>query len=223
MTDHHTHAAFDNDIERLRACVTTMGGLVERQLQGALTAVRACDEGIVERVLADEVEVNRLHVETDRRCNLAIAMRQPAAADLREIVSVIHINGDLERVGDEAKKIALRSRDVCGMPLPPVPVARLDRAAALAAAMLRSAVDAYVRQDAQVLATLHDQDADLDAQRDALVDELLGSMSSQPHSASSALAMIFIVQSLERIGDHAKSIAEYVVQIVDGVDVRHTR
>lgn len=222
MTDHHTQVAFDNDIDRLRTSVTTMGGLVERQLQNALVALRACDEGVVQRVLDDEVEVNQLHVETDKRCNLTIAKRQPTAIDLREIVAVIHINGDLERIGDEAKKIALRSRDLCQAVTPPLPVARLDRTAALAASMLRDAIDAFARSDSSVREKLNARDDELDAQRDQLIIDLMQVMSASSDVAA-ALAMIFVVQSLERVGDHAKAIAEYVFHIVEGVDPRHAR
>ncbi|MFO1200380.1 MAG: phosphate signaling complex protein PhoU [Burkholderiaceae bacterium] len=223
MSHVHTYTPFDNDIDRLRASVTTMGGLVERQLACALDALRACDDARVEQVLADEVTVNQLHVDTDKRCNLTIATRQPAAVDLREIIAVIHINGDLERVGDEAKKIALKSRELCKAPSLPIPVHRLDRTAGLVTGMLRDALDAFVRHDNSVLPGLYERDREVDAQRDALIDELVRAMSSNPGEVSAALSMIFVVQSLERVGDHAKGIAEYVVQLVEGVDLRHVK
>jgi len=221
MVQEHTYTPFDTDIDRLRSSVTTMGGLVERQLANALEALRVCDDSLVERVLADEVTVNQLHIDTDRRSNLTIATRQPAAMDLREIIAVIHINSDLERIGDEAKKIARKARELCKAPSMPIPLERIDRTATLVSAMLRDALDAFVRHDSQVLSDLKLRDREVDAQRDQLNDELVQTMAANPSSVQSALAMIFVVQSLERVGDHAKGIAEYVVQLVEGVDPRH--
>jgi phosphate transport system protein len=223
MSNVHTYTPFDNDIERLRTSVATMGGLVERQLVNALEALRGCEDSLVEQVLADEVTVNQLHVDTDRRCNLTIATRQPAAVDLREIIAVIHINGDLERVGDEAKKIALKSRELCKSPSLPIPMQRLERTATLVGGMLRDALDAFVRHDNGVLGSLYERDREVDAHRDELIDELVRHMAAEPADVAAALSMIFVVQSLERVGDHAKSIAEYVVQLVEGVDPRHVK
>ena len=110
MLQDHTTRQFDTDIDRLRSVVTMMGGLVERQFVRAIDAVRLRDLGLVAQVLADEQRVNQLHLESDLRCNQTIARRQPIAIDLREIIAIIHTNNDLERIGDEAKKIALKSR-----------------------------------------------------------------------------------------------------------------
>jgi phosphate transport system protein len=221
MTD-HTIRQFDTDIERMRSTVSMMGGLVERQFLRAIDAVRDGDLQRVTQVLEDEREVNQLQLESDLRCNQLIARRQPIAVDLREIVAVIHSMNDLERVGDEAKKIALKARQFVGMP-PPISVEPILRMSEIAVEMLRAAIDAFVRQDEGAAARLAVRDDEVDALRDELVGQLIARMGEDPKVVSGALALVFVVQSIERIGDHAKNIAEYVVHVVSGVDPRHAR
>lgn len=216
----HTLKKFDADIDSLRSLVTMMGGLVERQFVRAVDAVRLRDLGIVAQVLADEQRVNQLHVESDLRCHQTIARQQPIAVDLREIIAIIHTNNDLERIGDEAKKIALKSREFQSVE-PPIAIDRIEQMAGLVCDMLRAAIDAFVRHDVGVAAVLAERDAEVDGLRDALIAELIGVMGRQPVAVSPALALIFVVQSIERVGDHAKNIAEYVVNVVEGVDLRH--
>jgi phosphate transport system protein len=220
MVQDHTLKKFDADIDSLRSLVTMMGGLVERQFVRAVDAVRLRDLGIVAQVLADEQRVNQLHVESDLRCHQTIARQQPIAIDLREIIAIIHTNNDLERIGDEAKKIALKSREFQSVE-PPIAIERIEQMAGLVCDMLRAAIDAFVRHDVGVAAVLAERDAEVDALRDALIVELIGVMGRQPVAVSPALALIFVVQSIERVGDHAKNIAEYVVNVVEGVDLRH--
>jgi phosphate transport system protein len=220
MPTEHTHKAFDTDIDTLRSSVTTMGGLVERQFVRAIDAVRYGDLRRVMDVLTDEETVNRMHVETDLRCNQVIARRQPIAVDLRETIAVIHSINDLERIGDEAKKIALKAKDFNGRPLP-IDLEKIQRMADLVVAMLGAAIDAFVRHDTAVSATLAERDRAVDQLRDGLIEELIATMAADPRCVSDALALVFIVQSIERVGDHAKNIAEYVVQIVEGIDPRH--
>ena len=220
MEREYTHRQFDADIEALRSSVTTMGGLVERQFARAVDAVRLGDLDLVAQVLADERQVNQLHVETDLRCNRTIARRQPIAIDLREIIAVIHTINDLERIGDEAKKIALKSRviDLAGAP---IAMERIERMSALARGMLGAAIDAFVRHDARAASLLGERDDEVDALRDELIADLMAGMGARPRTVSPALALIFVVQSIERVGDHAKNIAEYVVNVVEGIDLRH--
>jgi phosphate transport system protein len=220
MPTEHTHKAFDTDIDTLRSSVTTMGGLVERQFVRAIDAVRYGDLRRVMDVLTDEETVNRMHVETDLRCNQVIARRQPIAVDLRETIAVIHSINDLERIGDEAKKIALKAKDFNGRPLP-IDLDKIQRMADLVVAMLGAAIDAFVRHDTAVSASLAERDRAVDQLRDGLIEELIATMAADSRCVSDALALVFIVQSIERVGDHAKNIAEYVVQIVEGIDPRH--
>jgi len=220
MLPEHIHRQFDTDIDVLRSAVTTMGGLVERQLVRAIDAVRLRDLDLVAQVLADEQKVNQLQVESDLRCNQTIARRQPIAIDLREIIAVIHTINDLERIGDEAKKIALKAR-VLHLAGSPIAMDRIERMSALVRGMLDSALDAFVRHDTRIAAVLGQRDDEVDALRDELIEELVATMSSRPDTVSTCLALIFVVQSIERAGDHAKNIAEYVVNMVEGVDLRH--
>ena len=221
MTD-HTYRQFDTDIDAMRSAVSMMGGLVERQFVRAVDAVRHADLRLVTQVLEDERVVNQLHLESDLRCNQMIARRQPIAVDLREIIAVIHTINDLERVGDEAKKIALKAKGFVDGKLP-VPFEPIAQMAEIVVEMLRAAIDAFVRQDAGAAARLTSRDGEVDALRDRLVSQLIGRMTDDPATVSDALALVFVVQSIERVGDHAKNVAEYVVHVVSGVDPRHSR
>lgn len=221
MTD-HTFKQFDTDIDTMRSAVSMMGGLVERQFVRAVDAVQYGDLRLVTQVLEDERVVNQLHLESDLRCNQMIARRQPIAVDLREIIAVIHTINDLERIGDEAKKIALKAKNFVEGRLP-VPFEPIGRMAEIVVEMLRGAIDAFVRQDAGAAARLTSRDDEVDALRDSLVAQLISRMTDDPTTVSDALALVFIVQSIERVGDHAKNVAEYVVHVVSGVDPRHNR
>jgi phosphate transport system protein len=218
----HTYSQFDTDLHRLRSASTTMAGLVERQFIRAVDAVLTEDLGRVAQVLADETEVNRMHMQTDLLCNQMIARLQPIAVDLREILAALHMNNDLERIGDEAKKIALKAPLLGARPLP-IAGDRIGKMAETACEMLRLAVDAYVRQDPAVAEALVRRDRDVDALRNELTEELTAVMAANPAAVSPALALIFVVQSIERVGDHATNISEYVVTVVDGTDPRHSK
>lgn len=218
---YHTNKQFDTELDYLRSAVTRMAGLVERQFLRSIDAVRYSDLGMATQVLADEEEVNRMHVQTDLRCNMIIAKRQPAAVDLREIIAVLHMNNDLERIGDEAKKIAFKARDLQGRPLL-VAAERLEHMTSVASEMLRASVDAFVRHDASLAEDISNRDHEVDRDRDALTADLVTMMSQDAGNAANALSLVFVVQSIERVGDHAKNIAEYVVNIVEGIDARHT-
>jgi phosphate transport system protein len=218
----HTYSQFDTDLARLRSASTAMATLVERQFLRAVDAVLHEDLGRVAQVLTDETEVNRMHMQTDLMCNQMIARLQPIAVDLREILAALHMNNDLERIGDEAKKIALKARLLGTRPLP-IATDRISRMAESAAEMLRLAVDAYIRQDARVANELVVRDREVDSLRNELTADLTAIMGATPSSVSPALALIFVVQSIERVGDHATNISEYVVTVVEGTDTRHLK
>jgi phosphate transport system protein len=221
MTD-HTNRQFDSDIDGVRSAFTTLGGLVERQVIRAIDSVKLGDLRLATQVLADERQVNQMHIESDLRCNQVIARRQPIAVDLREIIAILHSVNDLERVGDEAKKIALKAAlFVDGrMPVRFEPIAEM---ADIAIDMLRSAIEAFMRQDLNAAETLHERDGEVDALRDQQIAVLMARMAEEPKAVQECMALVFIVQSIERIGDHAKNIAEYVINVVSGVDSRHAR
>jgi phosphate transport system protein len=216
----HTVRAFDADIAGMRRAVAEMGALAERQFRRAVESVVTGDAGLVAEVLADERQVNALHLQIDDLCNRIIALRQPIAIDLREVIGVIHTINDLERVGDEAKKIALKGRSIDPAALAEQ-IGRIGGMAAQAGDMLVRAIDAFVRHDTQVARQLGECDDTVDDLRDRLVDELTERMRGQPAQVAQSLELILIVQSIERVADHAENVAEYVVNVVHGVDMRH--
>jgi phosphate transport system protein len=204
----------------MRRAVVEMGALAERQFRRAVESVVTGDAALVEQVLADERVVNALHLQIDDLCNRIIALRQPIAIDLREVIGVIHTINDLERVGDEAKKIALKGRSIDASVLSEQ-IGRIGGMAAQAGEMLTRAIDAFVRHDTRVARQLGACDDSVDDLRDTLVDELTARMRAEPTRVASALELILIVQSIERVADHAENVAEYVVNVVHGVDMRH--
>ena len=186
----------------------------------AIDAVRYGDLRLTTAVLVDERQINQMQVESDLRCNQIIAKRQPIAIDLREIIGVIHGVNDLERIGDEAKKIALKAQQFVDgkLPIPFDPVLQMTE---IVADMLRSAIDSFLRQDEAAAERLIQRDVEVDALRDELIGALMRRMSEDPTRVSEALSLVFVVQSLERVGDHAKNIAEYFMHVVSGIDSRH--
>jgi phosphate transport system protein len=216
----HTVRAFDLDIAGMRRAVLEMGELADRQFRRAVDAMARADAGLIAQVLADERVMNGLHVQVDELCNRIIALRQPIAIDLREVIGVIHTINDLERIGDEAKKIALKGRTMS----PPAFADLHPRIASMAdraGAMLRRAIEAFLRHDARVALELGACDDVVDGLRDELIDVLVERMSAEPQHVGQALDLILVVQSIERVADHAECIAEYVVNVVRGVDMRH--
>ena len=211
----HTYSQFDTELQRLRSATLSMAQLVQRQVERAVDAVVTDDAGLIAQVLADEADVNRMHLQTDLLCNRMLATMQPIAADLREILAALHMNNDLERVGDEAKKIAKKARDLGPRPLP-ISTARIEQMAGLACDMLSLAIDAYRRHDAAAARALIGRDDQVDDLRDQLIRELVQVMTTAPESVSQGLLLIFVVQSLERVGDHATNLAESVLLAVEG-------
>ncbi len=222
MSD-HTSKQFDAEMEAIRSGVLSMGGLVEKQMTRAIGALeRDEDERLIDAVGADEREINQLQIEIDQQCAQIIARRQPTAVDLRMIMTVTKVVNDLERIGDEIKKVAYKSAVVRGSDR----LTRLShfdvvRMAGGAQAMLRMALDAFARLDVNAAAEVVEQDNDIDLAFVAVMRQLISYMMEDPRTISVALEVVFITKSIERIGDHAKNIAESVVQVVKGKDVRH--
>ena len=221
MNHEHITKQFDVDLEGLRSRVLAMGGLVEQQLIRAMEALESGDMAQIEQVIAADRVVNRHEVELDEACNHVIAKRQPAAVDLRMIMTVVKTITDLERIGDEAKKIAKMARAIHAGDVRVLPRVDLRRPAEIAVAMLRKALDAFARLDVSVSAEVVRQDREVDAGFKAAMRQLITFMMEDPRTISSSLDLLFIARSIERIGDHAKNISEYVVYLVKGRDVRH--
>ncbi len=222
MSD-HTNKQFDAEMEAIRSGVLSMGGIVEQQLARAIEALEKDDDTRrIDAVGADEAAINQLQVTIDQQCAQIIAKRQPTAVDLRMVLTVTKIVNDLERVGDEVKKIAYKAAQTHGIDR----LARVryfDTAKALehAMTMLRLALDAFARLDVLAAAEVIDRDADIDAAFASILRQLISYMMEDPRTISPALEIVFIAKSIERVGDHAKNIAEAVVQVVKGKDVRH--
>ncbi len=222
MTE-HTHKQFDAEMEAIRSGVLSMGGLVETQLTRAIAVVdNDEDNETIDRVGADEQQINQMQMTIDQQCGQIIAKRQPAAIDLRMILTITKIVNDLERIGDEVKKIAYKAQQARGA----ATLSRLRgydvvRAAELAHEMLQMALDAFARLDTAAAAEVIDRDEEIDAAFHAIMRQLISYMMEDPRTISSALEIVFIAKSIERIGDHAKNIAEAVVSAVKGKDVRH--
>jgi phosphate transport system protein len=217
----HIAKQFDADLENIRSRVLQMGGLVEQQIADAFSALESGDLVLADQVVDTDHQVNRDEVELDEACAHLIARRQPAASDLRMIMAVIKTITDLERVGDEAKKIAKRTRALHSGDMPFVPRVELRHIQTKTVTLLRKALDAFARTDPTVSAEIARQDKEVDAEFKAIMRQLITFMMEDPRMITSSLEVLFIAKAVERIGDHAKNISEYVVYMVKGRDVRH--
>ncbi|HEV8501678.1 MAG TPA: phosphate signaling complex protein PhoU [Casimicrobiaceae bacterium] len=219
----HTSKQFDVEMEAIRSGVLSMGGLVERQLARAISALESDDDdALLDAVGADEQQINQFQIDIDQQCAQIIAKRQPAAVDLRMILTVSKVVNDLERIGDEVKKIAYKSRQARGGDaLRRVRYYDVVRMAKRAQTMLRMALDAIARLDAGSAAEIVGLDDEIDADFAAILRQLVSYMMEDARTITPAIEIVFIAKSIERVGDHAKNIAEAVVQVVKGKDVRH--
>ncbi len=200
-----------------------MGGMVEQQITRAVDSLNTCNLPLIEQIIADDHKVNALEVEMDDLCTHVIVRRQPTAGDLRLIVAVVKTVTDLERIGDEAEKIARMAKLICeGDPLQTLRFNGIRRMVDLALDMVRSALDAFARLDATAAAKIARMDLELDDEFRGILRQLITYMMEDPRTISASLEIVFVSKALERIGDHARNIAEYVVFLVKGKDVRHT-
>jgi phosphate transport system protein len=219
----HTHKQFDAEMEAIRSGVLAMGGLVETQMRRAIAVLGdAEDDGAIDQVGAAEQRINQMQMTIDQQCSQIIARRQPTAIDLRMILTITKIVNDLERIGDEAKKVAYKAAQTRGNDqLTKVRRHDVARAAESAREMLQVALDVFARLDAAAAAGVIDSDEEIDVAFLAILRQLISYMMEDPRTITSALEIVFIAKSIERVGDHAKNIAEAVVQVVKGKDVRH--
>jgi phosphate transport system protein len=216
--EHPPH--FHEELNVLKAKLLEMGGLAEERVYQSVQALTDRDAAGVERVLAGDEPINRLHIEIDGRGFRLLALHQPVATDLRMIVSAIKINTDLERIGDLAINIAEAARRYLKHP-PVKPLIDIPQMAAIAQAMLRDALDAFVRRDPALAQAVLDRDDRLDALKTQVFRELLTYMLQDPSTIEPGLDLILVSRHLERIGDHATNIAEDVIFMVSARDVRH--
>jgi phosphate transport system protein len=221
MTD-HTHKQFDAEMEEIRSGVLAMGGLVETQLTRAIDALKHPDIDLIASVAADERAINQMQVSIDQQCSQIIAKRQPAAIDLRMVLTVVKVVNELERIGDEIKKIAYKAQQMQRPErLSNVRFHEITRAAELAESNLQLALDAFARLDVNAAAQVVSNDEAIDSAFLSILRQLISYMMEDPRTITPALEIVFIAKSIERIGDHAKNVAENVVHVVKGKDVRH--
>ncbi len=222
MTE-HTSKQFDAELEAVRSRVLQIGGLVEEQIVQAMDALGDGNMETIERVIAGDQRVNAMEVELDGACSHIIARRQPAAGDLRLIIAVIKTITDLERIGDEAEKIARMAKLIHDAERLHLPRIELKHVASLAISMLRKALDAFARLDSAAAADVVRQDRMVDDEFRSILRQLITFMMEDPRTITRSLEILFVAKALERIGDHSKNMAEYVVYMVEGRDVRHAR
>ena len=217
----HIVKQFDADLESIRSRVLQMGGLVEQQIVKAMECLVEGDMLLIEQTINNDDLVNRLEVELDEACTNIIARRQPTAGDLRMVMMVVKTITDLERIGDEAKKIAKKARSLHSSESRIKPGIELRHVSTLAIDMLRKALDAFSRLDLNAAAQVVRQDKEVDAEFKAIMRQLITFMMEDPRTITPSLDLLFIAKSIERIGDHAKNVSEYVVYMAKGRDVRH--
>ena len=221
MSD-HTYKQFDAEMEEIRSGVMAMGGLVETQFMRAIQALKHAEVDLIDGVAADEQAINRMQVSIDQQCSQIIAKRQPTAVDLRMVLTVVKIVNELERAGDEIKKIAYKAQQIQRPErLSTVRSHEITRVAELAEGNLQLALDAFARLDVSAAAQVVSNDEAIDFAFGAVLRQLISYMMEDPRTITPALEIVFIAKSIERIGDHAKNIAENVVHVVKGKDVRH--
>jgi phosphate transport system protein len=211
---------FQESLDALKERLLAMGGLVEAQVHTAVRALVERDRSLIGRVTDGDAPVNRLHIDIDSRCFTLLALHQPMATDLRTIVSAVKINTDLERVGDLAVNL-VEAAERYLKHAPVKPLVDIPRMADLAQAMLRDALDAFVRRDTVLAQHVLDTDDEVDGLKDQVFRELLGSMAKDHGLIEPALDLILASRHLERIADHATNVAEDVIFIVSARDVRH--
>jgi phosphate transport system protein len=224
MGDKHLSTQFDAELNSVSSRVLEMGGVVESQLRHAMHALAHYDGDAARKVVEIEPQVNAMEVEIDRDLSSIIARRQPTARDLRLLMAISKTTANLERVGDEADKIARMVQSIIGKsgPARALPSSDLRVAGELAAGLLRKALDALARLDTESALAILKEDNLIDKEFDGFVRKLITYMMEDPRTISASLDLLFVAKAIERIGDHAKNIAEFIIYVVKGADVRHT-
>jgi len=223
MGERHLSSQFDSELNAVSSDVMRMGGLVESQISNASYALANFSVEVAERVFELEDRVNALEVEIDRELSTIIALRQPAAIDLRLLIAISKITANLERTGDESVKIARMVKSIAGGGAGRmVPSSGLRLASDLAATLVRKSLDAFARLDTDSAISIIREDNLIDEEFNSFLRKLITYMMEDPRTISAGLDLLFVAKSLERIGDHAKNIAECTIYVVKGTDVRHT-
>jgi len=224
MTDKHLSTQFDHELSDVSTHVLEMGGLVESQVAQAMYALAQFSSETAGQVLSQEARVNAMEVEIDRDLSMIIARRQPTARDLRLLIAISKTIANLERVGDEAARIARTVQRLINTGVSSrmrLPVGDVSFEADLAIASLRKALDAFARLDCDKAIEVIRQDNLIDQEFDGLMRKLITYMMEDPRTISASIDLVFVAKAIERVGDHAKNLAEQIIYIVKGTDVRH--
>ena len=223
MPEKHLSTQFDSELNGVSNRVMELGGLVESQIRQAVYALAQFNVEAANQVSANEALVNTMEVDIDRELSSIIARRQPTARDLRLLIAISKTTANLERVGDEAEKIARMVRSIINSGTPrSLPASELRVAADLASGLLRKALDAFARLDTAAALSILKEDDLIDEEFNGFVRKLITYMMEDPRMISPSLDLLFLAKAIERIGDHAKNIAEFIIYVVKGEDVRHT-
>lgn len=219
---HHISRRFNEDLERVRNAVLTMGGLVEDQLDRGMRALAEGDSELGLQVADDDDKVNKMEVSIDEECSRILATRAPAASDLRLIIAVLKTITDLERIGDEAEKIGMLAARLASVERPSTNYRELRNLAQHVKEMLRGALDAFARLDVNAALEVVKADDVVDEEYESIYRQAVTFMIEDPRTISRVMDTMWVARSLERIGDHAKNICEYVIFMVHGKDLRYT-
>lgn len=218
----HISHQYDEDLESLRSKVLNMGGLVEKQVQNALLALTRADSSLAEDVATSDYRINSMEIAIDEECTQVIARRQPAASDLRLVVTIYKTITDLERIGDEAEKIGRHAVKLAAIERTPSYFLEIKHLGEQVCKMLHDCLDALARMDIDNAFVIAQGDRAINDEYDALTRQLITHMMEDPRNIKRSLRVMWCARSLERIGDHAKNICEYVIYTVAGKDIRHT-
>jgi len=219
---HHISKQFNAELEAIRNRVLAMGGLVEEQIRNAILSLTENDTQLAEKVVENDFKVNAAEVAIDEECSHIIARRQPTASDLRLVVAVIKTITDLERIGDQAERIARMAIRLSEMERPKNQYSELKNIGEHVASMVHDTLDAFARMDVEAAVKIAREDLKVDAEYDGIMRQTLTFMMEDPRSITRMLDVMWTARAIERIGDHSKNICEYIVYLVKGKDVRHT-
>jgi phosphate transport system protein len=219
--DQHISQRYNEELEVVRNLVLTMGGVVEQMLADAVRALVAGDASLSEQVRTTDRRVNDLEMQIDDQCARVMARRQPAAGDLRLLIATIKIVNDLERMGDQAEKVAVLAARLAEQEHGNWGRNELEHSGQLVKRMLREALDAYARHDVDLAYAVTREDKKVDAEYEALTRQAITFMMEDPRTIRRSLDVLWSARAIERIGDHAKNVAEFVVYLVKGEDIRH--
>lgn len=224
MIGEHSSKQYDQELEGIRSKVLLMGGMVETQFEEALNCFRVDDAAKADKVMADDHAVNQLEVQLDDACSHLIVKRQPTANDLRTVMATIKVITDLERIGDESSKIARTAKGLHARGVGSFAHYDMIRTIGKATSdLLHDSLDAFARLDGKQALQIIAADEIVDHEFRTILRNLITFMMEDPRTISSALDTLWVAKAIERIGDHAKNIAEYVIYVVEGRDIRHSK